>query len=126
MSKKRIETHAAPAAIGPYSQAVQAGDTIYVSGQIPLDPMTGEIVEGGIEKQTSRESISAILKSAGSDIIHVVKSEVFLKDMNHFAEMNAVYAKFFTGEVLPARQAVEVARLPKDVLIEISVIAYTG
>ncbi len=128
MPKKQIKSESAPAAIGPYSQAVQAGDFIYVSGQIPLDPMTGEIVSGGIKEQTSRvlESISAILKTAGSDIAHVVKSEVFLKDMNQFADMNAVYASYFDSGVLPARYAVEVARLPKDVLIEIAVVAYTA
>lgn len=126
MPLKKISTDQAPGAIGPYSQAVQAGNLVFVSGQIPLDPATGQVVSGGVSEQTTRvlENIKAILAAAGLDLSQVVKSEVFIKDMNQFAEMNAVYARYFQGEVLPARYAVEVARLPKDVLIEIAVTAW--
>jgi 2-iminobutanoate/2-iminopropanoate deaminase len=128
MSLKKISTSLAPAAIGPYSQAIQAGDFLYISGQIPLDPANGEIVEGGIIEQTFRvlENIKAILKEAKLDFSHVVKAEVFLDDMNDFTKVNDIYAEFFTADPKPARQAVEVARLPKDVKIEISCIAYFG
>jgi len=123
MPKKVIKTLAAPGAIGPYSQAVQIGDFIYTSGQIPVNSTTGEIPEG-IENQTqqSLENIQAILVEAGLTMENIVKMTVFLKDMNHFNQVNEVYASFFK-EPYPARSAVEVARLPKDVLIEIEAIA---
>jgi len=123
MPKKVIKTLTAPGAIGPYSQAVQIGDFIYTSGQIPVNSTTGEIPEG-IENQTqqSLENIQAILVEAGLTMENIVKMTVFLKDMNHFNQVNEVYASFFK-EPYPARSAVEVARLPKDVLIEIEAIA---
>ena len=126
MSKKEISTSSAPAAIGPYSQAILAGNTLYVSGQIPLDPATGEIVEGGIVEQTKRvfENIKAILNEAGCDFSNVVKAEVFLDDMNNFATVNEIYASYFTEDPKPARQAIEAANLPKFVKVEISCIAY--
>jgi 2-iminobutanoate/2-iminopropanoate deaminase len=126
-TKAAITTPHAPAAIGPYSQAVHAGDFLYTSGQIPLDPATGQVVPGSITEQTTQvlENLKAILETAGTDLPHVVKTVVFLKDMNDFAAMNAVYGKYLApeGAVPPARSTVEVARLPKDVLIEIEVIA---
>ncbi len=126
MPLKKISTDQAPQAIGPYSQAVQAGELVFVSGQIPLDPLTGQIVAGGITEQTTRvlQNIQAILSAAGLSLEQVVKSEVFLKDMGQFSEMNQVYASFFKGAVLPARYAVEVSRLPKDALVEIAVTAF--
>lgn len=128
MSKKVISTTKAPAAIGPYSQAILAGNTLYVSGQIPLDPDTGTVVEGGIVEQTVRvfENIKAILQEAGSNFSDVVKAEVFLDDINDFAVVNEIYASYFTTDPKPARQAVEVANLPKLVKVEISCIAYLG
>jgi len=121
---KVISTDKAPAAIGPYSQARDPGSMILTSGQIPLDPATGVFPEG-IEAQTrqSLRNIRAILEAAGTDMDHVVKTTVFLSDMNDFAAMNKVYAEFFTEGSYPARSAVEVARLPKDALIEIEAIA---
>ncbi len=122
-----IETAQAPAALGPYSQAIQSGDWIFTSGQIPLDPATGQIVAGGIAEQTARvlDSLRAVLQAAGSDLAHVVKTTVYLKNMQDFAAMNAVYATYFGvgGTPAPARSTVEVARLPKDVLVEIEAIA---
>ena len=128
MSIQKIETSKAPAAIGPYSQAIKAGDMLYVSGQIPIDPATGDIVEGGIVEQTTRvfENIKAILTEAGLGFENVVKAEVFLDDINDFATVNGIYAEYFTADPKPARQAVEVANLPKLVKIEISCIAYFG
>ena len=128
MSKKEISTPNAPAAIGPYSQAILAGNTLYVSGQIPLDPSSGEIVEGGIVEQTTQvfENIKAILNEAGCTFANVVKAEVFLDDINDFATVNEIYASYFTEDPKPARQAVEVANLPKLVKVEISCIAYLG
>ena len=122
--KKRISTPNAPAAIGPYSQAIRIGDLLFTSGQVPLDPATGAVVEGGIEEQArqSLSNVKAILNEAGTNMGSVVKTTVFLKDMNDFAAMNAVYAEFFQ-EPYPARSAVQVARLPKDVLVEIEAIA---
>jgi 2-iminobutanoate/2-iminopropanoate deaminase len=118
----------APSAIGPYSQATLAGGFVFVSGQIPLHPSTGSIVEGGIREQTSQvlENISAILRAAGLTMESVAKAEVFLKDLNDFAVMNEVYASFFPGTLKPARVAVQVSRLPRDVLVEISCIALKG
>jgi 2-iminobutanoate/2-iminopropanoate deaminase len=122
-----ISTPEAPAAIGPYSQAVCVGDMLFASGQIPIDPATGQLVAGGITEQTTRvmENIKAVLAKAGTDFAHIVKTTVFLKDMNDFAAMNEVYAKHIapSGVVPPARSTVEVARLPKDALVEVEVIA---
>lgn len=124
MEKKIVATQAAPAAIGPYSQAVILGGMLYTSGQIPLDPATGEVVTGSIEDQAHRvfQNLEAVLEAAGTDFDHVVKTTVFLADMNDFAAMNGVYAQYFTG-AFPARSAVQVARLPKDVGLEIELIA---
>lgn len=118
-----ISTQHAPGAIGPYSQAMKAGNLIFTSGQLPIDPKNGEMPET-IENQTkqSLENVKAILEEAGSDLSKVVKTTVFLKDMNHFAQMNEVYRTYFT-ENCPARSAIQVARLPKDALVEIEVIA---
>ncbi|WP_422479585.1 RidA family protein [Pleomorphochaeta sp. DL1XJH-081] len=126
MEKVQITSQAAPAAIGPYSQAVRIGDLVYTSGQLPVDVATGEIAEGGIEGQTHMvfKNIKAVLQEAGTSLAKVVKATVFLKDMNDFAAMNGIYASYFPSDaVLPARSAVQVARLPKDVMIEIEVIA---
>ncbi len=126
-TKTAISTPSAPAAIGPYSQAIRIGDTLYTSGCIPTDPKTGVFVPGGITEQTTRvlESLKAILAQAGLDLSHVVKTTVFLKDMKDFAAMNEVYAKFMApeGVIPPARSTVQVAALPKDALVEIEVIA---
>ena len=125
--KTAISTPNAPAAIGPYSQAVRVGDLLYTSGQVALDPVSGQMVEGGIEAQTVRvlENLKAVLEAAGADLSQVVKTVVFLKNMGDFATMNAVYGKYFAppGVVAPARSTVEVARLPKDALVEIELIA---
>ena len=123
---EKIHTDNAPAAIGPYSQAVKAGSLLFVSGQVPLDPKTGAVVEGTAAEQAAQsfKNIKAILEAAGTDISHVVKATVFLKDMDDFTSVNEVYAKAFEGaSVLPARSAVAVAKLPKDVKVEIEVIA---
>ncbi len=123
--KKTVSTDKAPAALGPYSQANIFGDFIFTSGQIPLDPATGEISGTTIEEQTRQvfRNISAILEAAGSSLDKVLKTTVFLKDMNDFGRMNEIYAEFFTEGSYPSRSAVEVARLPKDVLIEIETVA---
>ena len=122
--KEIISTQAAPAAIGPYSQGVGAGGIVITSGQIPLDPATGNFVEGGVAEQTRQSllNVQAILAAAGLTLENVVKTTVFLKDMNDFAAMNEVYATFFPSNP-PARSAVEVARLPKDAMVEIEAIA---
>ncbi|MBE7002792.1 MAG: RidA family protein [Ruminococcaceae bacterium] len=122
--KKIISTSGAPAAIGPYSQAVEVNGLVITSGQLPIDPATGSFPEG-IQAQTKQSltNVRAILTEAGTDMDHVLKTTVFLKDMNDFAAMNEVYASFFTEGCFPARSAVEVARLPKDALVEIEVIA---
>lgn len=119
-----ILTEKAPRAIGPYSQAVKAGGFVFVSGQIPVDPSTGELVTGDIKAQTERvlENVKAILQAAGSSLEKVVKATVFLSNMNDFAAMNEAYARYFVSTP-PARAAVQVARLPKDVGVEIEVIA---
>ena len=126
-SKTAIHTEAAPAAIGPYSQAIRVGDMLFTSGQIPTDPKTGEFVAGGIKEQTTQvlENLKAILAQAGIDFTHVVKTTVFLQSMGDFAAMNEVYAKYLApaGAVPPARSTVQVAALPKNALVEIEVIA---
>ena len=124
MSKKAIVTESAPAAIGPYSQGITAGAMTFVSGQIPIDPITGELSGQDIETQThqSLKNVTAVLDANGLTLGDVVKTTVFLKDMNDFAAMNAVYASYFEAP-FPARAAVEVARLPKDVRVEIEAIA---
>ncbi len=127
MAKEKIATAHAPEAIGPYSQAIRLGNLIFTAGQIALDPATQQVVAGGITEQTTRvlENLKAILESAGSSLAQVVKTTVFLRDMNDFAPMNAVYGQYLApeGVLAPARSTVEVARLPKDVLVEIEVIA---
>ncbi|GAB6157966.1 RidA family protein [Desulfotomaculum varum] len=125
--KKVISTEHAPAAIGPYSQAIAAGPFIFTSGQIPIDPVNGTIVTGDIQAQTRRslENIKAILAAAGAGMDQVVKTTVFVKDMNDFEKINEVYAEYFPSPA-PARSLVQVARLPRDVGVEIEVIAATG
>ena len=122
--KTVISTSQAPAAIGPYAQAVEANGLVITSGQLPIDPATGAFPEG-IQAQTrqSLTNVKAILTQAGTDMDHVLKTTVFLSDMNNFGAMNEVYATFFTEGSYPSRSAVEVARLPKDVKVEIEVIA---
>jgi len=122
-----ISTPNAPKAIGPYSQAIRARGLVFVSGQVAIDPATQQVIEGDVAAQTERviKNISAILSSAESSLDQVVRSTVFLKNMNDFAAMNEVYGKFFNAAP-PARSTVEVARLPKDVLVEIDVIALTS
>ena len=124
MANQVIHTENAPAAIVPYSQAVKAGNLLFVSGQVPFVPETMEIVEGDVKAQTAQslKNLQAILKEAGADFSNVVKTTVFIKDMNEFAQINEVYAEYF-GENKPARACVEVARLPKDVKVEIELIA---
>lgn len=123
--KTIIKTAAAPAPIGPYNQAVRAGNTLYVSGQIALDPDTGELLKGSIEEETElvMKNLQAVLKAAGADFSNVVKSGIFVADMGQFARINAVYGRYFDAETAPARETVEVANLPKYVNVEISVIA---
>jgi len=125
--KTAVSTPKAPAAIGPYSQAVRIDNLLYTSGQVALDPATGQLISGGIAEQTERalENLKAVLEAAGSSLRAAVKTVVFLKDMNDFAAMNAVYGRYLApeGVVAPARSTVEVARLPKDALVEIEVIA---
>ena len=123
--KQIIATNNAPAAIGPYSQAVRVGDFIFLSGQLGVDPATGDFAEGGVEAQTRQafENIKAVLAEAGLTMDAVVKTTVFLQDMNDFAAMNGVYASYFTEGSYPARSAVQVAKLPKGGLVEIESIA---
>ena len=123
----KIQTPNAPAAIGPYSQAIQAGGTIYVSGQLPINPATGEFAGADIRARArqSLENIKAILAAAGADMAHVVKTTVLLQDMADFSAMNEVYAEYFS-EPYPARAAFQVAKLPKDALVEIEAVAVTG
>lgn len=123
--KKIITTPNAPAPIGPYNQAVLSNGVLYISGQIPLDPASMELVEGDLEKETVQvmENLKAILEAAGMTIDQVVKSSIFLKDMNNFAQINKVYGSYFNEDTAPARETVEVANLPKFVNIEISMIA---
>ena len=126
-SKSAIKTNSAPAAIGPYTQAVRSGDLLFTSGQIPLDPATGQMISGGITEQTERvlANLQAVLAAANLGFADVVKTTVFLKSMADFAAMNEVYGRFFAveGSVAPARSTVQVAALPKDALVEIDCIA---
>jgi 2-iminobutanoate/2-iminopropanoate deaminase len=126
MTRSVISTDLAPAAIGPYAQGVRAGNLIFTAGQIPIDPVTQQVVAGGIAEQTKRvmENLKAILEEAGSSLDRVVKTTVFLKDIGDFSAMNAVYAEYLDvdGEA-PARSTVEVSRLPRNVLVEIELIA---
>lgn len=121
---KEIQSTAAPAAIGPYSQAIEANGMVFASGQIPIDPSTGNIVEGGIEQQThqSLRNVKAVLEAAGTDLAHVVKTTAFLSSITDFANMNEVYAQYFS-QPFPARSAVAVKDLPKGALVEIEVVA---
>ncbi|HJX00591.1 MAG TPA: RidA family protein [Terriglobales bacterium] len=125
--KEQVRTQAAPQAIGPYSQAVKIAGLLFASGQVAIDPATGSLVSGGIVEQTERvmKNISAVLEASGTGFDNVVKSTVFLKDMGDFAKMNDIYGRYVSGngKVAPARSTVEVARLPKDALVEIEVIA---
>ena len=124
MKRQAVSTGSAPKAIGPYSQGIRAGNLLFVSGQIPLDPATGSLVEGDIAAQTHRvfANLKAILEAGGASLDQVVRTTVYLADMNDFTAMNEVYGKYFSSAP-PARSTVEVARLPKDVLVEIDVIA---
>ena len=126
MSKKIIRTEQAPLPIGPYNQAVVVGNLVYTSGQIPLDAKTNNVVVGGITEQTKSviENLKAVLQGAGTSLTNVVKTTVFLKNMGDFASMNAVYGEYFDAKTAPARTTVEVARLPKDVLVEIEAVAH--
>lgn len=127
MAKKAIKTDKAPAPVGPYNQAVAAGNLLFTAGQIAIDPQTNQVIDGDIEAQTHlvMKNLSAVLQAAGSSLERVVKTTIFLKDMNDFAAMNAVYGLYFTG-VAPARSTVEASRLPKDVMVEIDCIAELG
>lgn len=124
MNRELVNTDAAPAAIGPYSQAVKVGNLVFTSGQIPLDPATGAVVEGDIAKQTHRvlENLRAVLEGAGTSMDNLIKTTIFISDMNEFGVINQIYAEY-TSKAVPARSCVEVARLPKDVRIEIEAIA---
>ena len=128
--KKAVVTESAPGAIGPYSQAIRVGYMLFTSGQIPIDPVTGALVEGGIAEQTTQvcENLKAVLAAAGTGFAEVVKTTVFLKDMKDFAAMNDVYARYFAGEgfAAPARSTVQAAGLPRDAMVEIDCIAIGG
>jgi 2-iminobutanoate/2-iminopropanoate deaminase len=125
--REPLSTSQAPAAIGPYSQAIRAGDFLFVSGQIPLDPATGALIEGDVAAQTHRvlRNLGAILSAAGTSFDHVVKTTVYLADMSEFAAMNEVYASYFPSPA-PARATIQAARLPRDVRVEIDLIAHLG
>ena len=124
MGKEVVSTEKAPAAIGPYSQAIRSGAFVFVSGQIPLDPATGLVVQGDIQKQTEQvlRNLAAILEAAGSSLERVLKTTVFLRDLEDFAKMNEVYARSFPNQP-PARATVQVSRLPRDVMVEIDLVA---
>ena len=126
--RKIVKTDAAPKAIGPYSQAVLADGWLFCSGQIPLDPATGSVVAGDAAAQAERvlRNLEAVVKAAGGSLADAVKVTIFLKDMGSFAAVNEVYARFFPGDAPPARATVEVARLPKDVLVEMDLVARPG
>lgn len=126
MEREIISTQKAPAAIGPYSQAVKVGNLVFTSGQIPLDPQTGQLIEGGIAPQTNQvlSNLKAVLEAAGTGLDKAVKTTVYLKNLEDFATMNQVYQEYFKSNP-PARSTVEVARLPREVLVEIEVIAAT-
>jgi len=123
--KKRIQTEHAPAAIGPYSQAIILDNMVYTAGQVALDPQTGNLIEGGIEAQTERvlNNLTAVLEAAGSSTRNVVKTTVYLASMGDFASMNAVYSRFFDPEMPPARTTIQAGALPRNALIEIDCIA---
>lgn len=125
MERKIIKTEHAPLPVGPYNQAVVVGNLVYTSGQIAIDPVTNEVSKGGVVEQTRLvlNNLKAVLTASGSSLEHVVKVTVFLKNMNDFSSMNMVYEKFFTPKSAPARSTIEVARLPKDVLVEIEAVA---
>lgn len=123
--KKIIHTENAPAPIGPYNQAILAGNTLYISGQIAINPVNNKLVETGIQDETEQvmRNLKAVLEAAGMNFENVVKSSIFISDMNNFSEINSVYSKYFEEETAPARETVEVANLPKFVNVEISMIA---
>ena len=123
--KKIIHTPKAPAPIGPYSQATMVGDVLYTSGQIALDPITGNLIEGGVEEETKQvmNNLEAVLEAAGMTFENVFKTTIFLKDMHQFSQVNAIYGSYFNDETAPARETVEVANLPKFVNVEISMMA---
>ena len=125
--RQAVASDAAPKAIGPYSQAVRAGDFLFLSGQIPLDPGTGQVVDGGIEAQTRRvmDNLRAVLAAGGATFAHVVRTTIYLADMAEFATVNEIYGGYFEPPA-PARATVQVARLPRDVRVEIDVVAYLG
>jgi 2-iminobutanoate/2-iminopropanoate deaminase len=125
--RSAVSTTAAPTAIGPYSQAIQAGQFLFVSGQVPIDPATGQLIQGTIAEETRRvfENVGAILKAGGASFQHVVRTTVYLADISDFAAMNEVYATFFTAPQ-PARSTIQAARLPRDARIEVDVIAFLG
>ncbi|XLS30746.1 RidA family protein [Flavobacteriaceae bacterium M23B6Z8] len=123
--KKIIKTAKAPAPLGPYNQAVLHGETLYLSGQIPIDPATNELIDGTIEEETEQvmKNLKAVLAEAGMNFENVVKTSIFLSDMKNFAKVNAIYGNYFNDDTAPARETVEVANLPKYVNVEISMIA---
>ena len=130
MSKTVVSTSSAPKAVGPYSQGIRCGNLVFTAGQAALDPNTQQLISGGIAEQTRRtlENLKAVLEAAGTTLDRVVKANVYLKDMNDFAAMNAVYAEYRAphGVIAPARTTIEAARLPKDALVEIEFIAEVG
>jgi 2-iminobutanoate/2-iminopropanoate deaminase len=130
MSKTVVSTPLAPKAVGPYSQGIRCGNLVFTAGQAALDPNTQQLISGGIAEQTRRtlENLKAVLESAGTTLDRVVKANVYLKDMNDFAAMNAVYAEYLVpqGAIAPARTTIEAARLPKDALVEIELVAEIG
>lgn len=127
MSRSTISTDAAPAAIGPYSQAVRAGDTVYFSGQIPLDPATGNLVDGDIQAQTRRvfDNLTAVARAAGGELAQIVRMGIYVTDLAHFAEVNAVMAEYFQ-QPYPARSTIEVSALPKGAQVEVDAIMVLG
>lgn len=128
MSQTAIQTQGAPAAVGPYSQAIVANGMIFTAGQVAIEPKAGKLIDGDVQQQTRQvlENLSAVLKAGGSSLDKVVKTTVFLQDLSHFAAMNEVYAQYFTSTPRPARSTVQVAKLPLGALVEIEVIALSG